>query len=169
MSGFNSEADLGAEFRRLQQRLSALERVRPRAYYSEALGEVSTASPLAVDLGGPSIEVRVNDDGLIAIFASVTMGASGGGTAHVHVYEPTDCADANTVMQTSVAPYGTPTRITSPGVQSGAERPRGGWLLFRVSPGLRTVSLRYSHTAPGTGFFKERRIWVQPVMQSIGA
>jgi hypothetical protein len=128
------------------------------------VGPLSTASKTPVDLGGPSVTVKVPQGGLVAIYARVTGQVNGGGnnaSAQVHLFEPTLLPAAPSIMT-----FNTPDpqiRYTVPGAGDvgGVASPiRAGFLVFSpVSAGKYTFSLRYSNPGAGAATFNNAGIW----------
>jgi hypothetical protein len=127
-------------------------------------GEVSTTSPAALDLGGPSVTVKVPKGALVAVLAEATMRVTGGGAnneAQVRLFEPSALPTSPKILGTGSSAFDT--RFTSPGAgnQNGASGElRGGWLTFSAGAGTRTFSLRYSRQGGGTAIFQNPKLWV---------
>jgi hypothetical protein len=126
-------------------------------------GPLPTASVPALDLGGPSVTVKVPETGLVAIYARGTgqiNGGGGGALAQIHLFEPTLLPNAPRVLEFDSA---TPQlRITTPGtgnVDGTTSLPRGGWLVFPADAGTYTFSLYYSVAGGGTGTFQNTGLW----------
>jgi hypothetical protein len=127
-------------------------------------GPLSTASGPAVDLGGPSVTVKVPRTGVVAVYARVTGQINGGGegsTAQVHLFEPTLLPSNPRIMEfTGPDPQ---IRFTVPGqgdVGGVASPVRGGFLVFSpVNPGKYTFSLRYSIQGGGAATFSNAGLW----------
>jgi hypothetical protein len=127
-------------------------------------GPISTASPLATDLGGPSVSVKVPQGGLVAIYARVTGQVNGGGnnaSAQVHLFEPTLLPNAPSIMTFNSADLQTRFTVPGPGDVGGVASPiRAGFLVFSpVSAGTYTFSLRYSNPGSGAATFFNAGIW----------
>jgi hypothetical protein len=130
------------------------------------VGPLSTASKAPVDLGGPSVKVKVPQGGLVAIYARVTGQVNGGGnnaSAQVHLFEPTVLPNSPAIMQ-----FNNPDpqiRFTVPGQADtgagGVANPaRGGFLVFSpVNPGTYQFSLRYSNPGAGAATFSNAGLW----------
>ena len=124
---------------------------------------VTTSGP-AVDLGGPSVTVKVPETGLVAVYARATGQINGGGQnalAQIHLFEPTLLPGSPRVLQ-----FDAPTpqlRITAPGTGDLDGTPtltRGGWIVFPADAGTYTFSLRYSQTGGGSATFQNTGLWV---------
>ena len=127
-------------------------------------GPLVTASGPAVDLGGPSVTVKVPETGLVAVYARGTGQINGGGNnsvAQVHLFEPTLLPGSPRVLEFSGA---TPElRITTPGTGNVDGTPtltRGGWIVFPADAGKYTFSLRYSQSGGGSATFQNTGLWV---------
>jgi hypothetical protein len=131
------------------------------------VGPLSTASKTPVELGGPSVKVKVPQGGLVAVYARVTGQVNGGGnnaSAQVHLFEPTVLPNSPTIMQ-----FNNPDpqiRFTVPGQPDaggtgGVANPaRGGFLVFSpVNPGTYRFSLRYSNPGAGAATFTNAGLW----------
>lgn len=130
-------------------------------------GEVSTTSPAAVDLGGPSVTVKVPKGALVAVLAEATMRVTGGGAqneAQVRLFEPTALPTSPQILGTGSNSFDTRFTAPGPGNQSGAGGElRGGWLIFSAGAGSRTFSLRYSRAGGGTAIFQNPKLWVSVI------
>jgi hypothetical protein len=130
-------------------------------------GDVTTTSQVPVDLGGPSVTVRVPKGGLVAILAEATMRVTGGGQnneAQVRLYEPRVLPQAPTILATGSNAF--ENRFTSPGQgnQTGTGGDlRGGWLVFSAGAGPRTFTLRYAKQGGGTAIFQNPRLWISVI------
>lgn len=130
-------------------------------------GEVSTTSPAALDLGGPSVTVKVPQGGLVAVLAEVRMRVTGGGAmneAQVRLFEPSALPTSPQILGTGSNSF--ETRFTAPGPsnQDGAGGElRGGWLIFSAGAGTRTFSLRYAKVGGGTAIFQNPKLWVSVI------
>ena len=131
------------------------------------IGPFVTASATPVDLGGPSVTVKVPETGLVAVYARATGQINGGGSdalAQVHLFEPTLLPGAPRVMQ-----FDEPTpalRITTPGtgdLDGTLTLSRGGWIVFPADAGKYTFSLRYSQSGGGSATFQNIGLWVQVI------
>ena len=128
------------------------------------IGPFVTASATPVDLGGPSVTVKVPETGLVAVYARATGQINGGGQnalALVHLFEPTLLPGSPRVLQFDGA---TPElRITAPGTGDLDGTPtltRGGWIVFPANAGKYTFSLRYSQAGGGSATFQNTGLWV---------
>ena len=129
-----------------------------------ALGESSTTSQVPVDLGGPSVTVKVPEGAMVAIQAEAAIRATGNATGRVYLTEPTLVptpakllGSASTAdFQTKYSVPGTPASGADDGV---GNKVRAGWIVMPSTPGTKTFSLRYDTTG-GTAIFKERRLTV---------
>jgi hypothetical protein len=128
------------------------------------IGPFVTASNTAVELGGPSVTVKVSDTGLVAIYARATGQINGGGNnalAQVHLFEPTLLPNSPRILQFDGT---TPElRISAPGTGDLDGTPtltRGGWIVFPVDAGTYTFSLRYSQSGGGSATFQNTGLLV---------
>ncbi len=127
-------------------------------------GPLSTASASPLDLGGPSVKVKVPQGGLVAIYARVTGQVNGGGNnaaAQVHLYEPTLLPNAPSIMTFNSADLQTRYTVPGAGDIGGVASPiRAGFLVFSpVNAGTYTFSLRYSNPGSGAATFFNPGIW----------
>lgn len=126
-------------------------------------GPLPTASAPPIDLGGPSVTVKVPFTGLVAVYARATGQVHGGGqnaAAQVHLFEPTLLPNAPRVIEFHTAQP--ELRVSAPGTgdQDGATNVvRGGFLVFPAERGTYTFSLRYSAAGGGTATFQNTGIW----------
>ncbi len=125
---------------------------------------VSTTSNSPVDLGGPSVTVKVPKGGLVGIFAETYLQQVGGGPnaeARVHLFEAASAPNSPQIIGGSSAQ---PTdHFTAPGTgnQSGVNgQLRGGWLVYSPGAGKHTFSLRYSGSGGGTALFNNSKLYV---------
>jgi hypothetical protein len=125
---------------------------------------VSTTSNTAVDLGGPSVTVKVPRSGLVAIFAETNLQVAGGGPnaeAQVRLFEPTILPNAPQIIGGSSPQLQDHFTAPGPGNQSGVNgQLRGGWLVFSAGAGTHTFSLRYSGAGGGTALFASPKLYV---------
>jgi hypothetical protein len=127
-------------------------------------GPLSTASGTPVDLGGPTVSVKVPETGLIALYARVTGQINGGGAsalARVHLFEPTLLPNSPSIMDFDGAAPQIRYTVPGPGDVGGVVSPtRGGFLVFSpVNPGIYTFSLRYSNPGGGAATFQNAGLW----------
>lgn len=127
-------------------------------------GPMSTASNAPVDLGGPSVTVKVPRTGLVAVYARVTGQVNGGGqnsNAQVHLFEPTLLPNSPAIMQFTGSDLQTRFTVPGQGDVGGVASPvRGGFLVFSpVNPGKYTFALRYSNQGGGAATFTNAGIW----------
>lgn len=120
-------------------------------------GPVSTGSASMVNLGGPSVTVKVGPSGLIAYWAKATLKSEGGGTAEVDLTLPSGYAAQ--IQTSSSSPI---TLHTEPGSDSGAFIFNTGLSTLYVGPGTKTFSLEYSDLG-GIGVFEEVELDVIPL------
>ena len=128
-------------------------------------GPLPTASAPPVDLGGPSVTVKVPFTGLVAVYARATGQVQGGNEnarAQVHLVAPNVIAGAPRILEFATAQP--QLRVTSPGVgdASGDGTPaltRGGFLVFPAERGTYTFSLQYSQAGGGTALFQNAGLW----------
>ncbi len=120
-------------------------------------GPVSTGSSSRVDLGGPSVTVKVGPSGLIAYWIKARLKSVGGGTAKVVLLDST--GEASQIESSS---SGAITYYTKPESNSGTFIFNPGLSTDYVGPGTRTISLQYLDTA-GTGVFEELELVVIPL------
>jgi hypothetical protein len=125
---------------------------------------VSTTSNSPVDLGGPSVTVKVPKGALVGIFAEADLQVAGGGPsseAQVRLFEPTilptspEIIGGNTTKLTD--------HFTAPGTGNNTGvngQLRGGWLIFSPGAGTHTFSLRYSGAGGGTALFANPKLYV---------
>ena len=148
--------------------------IRPRAvdafktnlmHFNVLNTTVSTTSNTPVDLGGPSVTVKVPKGGLVEIFAEANMQLAGGGPnalAQVHLFEPTVLPAGAKILGSS-----SPTlddRFTATGDGNGASgQLRGGWLVFSPGAGSHTFRLAYSGAGGGTAIFAGTKLYVSVV------
>jgi len=129
-----------------------------------ALNESSTTSTVPVDLGGPSVSVKVPEGAMIAIQAEAAIRTTGNNTGRVYLTEPT-LAPTPTKVLGSGATADFQTKYSVPGTAaSGADdgvasKVRAGWIVMPSTAGTKTFSLRYDTTG-GTAIFKDRRLTV---------
>jgi hypothetical protein len=134
---------------------------------AELKSTVTTTSNTPVDLGGPSVTVKVPKGGLVEVFAEVNLQVAGGGPnseAQVRLFEPTILPTAPQIIGGS-SPQLTD-HFTAPGTgnQTGVNgQLRGGWLVFSPGAGPHTFSLRYSGAASGTALFADPKLYVAVV------
>ena len=125
---------------------------------------VTTASPTPVDLGGPTVTVKVPKGGLVAVHVQATMSITGGGQQNQAELSlvgtgPSGLAAPQTILTTGSATPGT--RYTVPGSPDGVSSvARGGWLVFSPGAGDKAFSIRYSKTGAGTAIFSNPKLWV---------
>lgn len=125
---------------------------------------VSTTSNTPVDLGGPSVTVKVPKGGLVGIFAEANLQQIGGGPtaeARVHLYDPASVPTQPQIIGGSTAQI--TDHFTAPGTgnQTGVNgQLRGGWLVFSPGAGTHTFSLRYSGSGGGTALFAGTKLYV---------
>ena len=143
----------------------AVDPFRTNLMRSAALNStVTTTSNTAVDLGGPSVTVKVPKGGLVGIFSEVNLQVAGGGPnseAQVRLFEPTILPASPQIIGGS-----SPTltdHFTAPGTgnQTGVNgQLRGGWLVFSQGAGTHTFSLRYAGAGGGTAIFANPKLYV---------
>lgn len=127
-------------------------------------GPLPTASAPPVDLGGPSVTVKVPFTGLVAIYARATAEVDGGNenaAAQVHLVAPGVIAGAPRILEFASSD---PTlRVTTPGPGDAGDGTsaltRGGFLVFPAEKGTYTFSLQYSAAGGGTAIFQNTGIW----------
>jgi hypothetical protein len=114
---------------------------------------------------GPSVTVEVGASGLVAVWAEARILDFGASEARVQLFEPTDLSSCPTILRGNSATNGVfETKGTLPGNDAGTTG-AGSVLVFRVSPGVRTFTLRYGGN-PNAGFtygVDFKRLWVQPL------
>jgi hypothetical protein len=123
--------------------------------------EESTTSTTIGDLAtvGPSVTVNVPSSGIIAIRAQADVKGDGGGGGAVHI----NCGTGNFAQLFSASGASYSTVSTLPGSTAGTTF-NSGWLVFDLDPGAVTCRLTYRRIgASGTGFFKNRTLWVMAV------
>ena len=125
---------------------------------------VSTTSNDPVDLGGPSVTVKVPKGALVGVFAEVSLQVPGGGQnaeARVHLFEPTILPNSPQIIGGSTAQLNDHFTAPGPGNQSGVSgQLRGGWLVFSPGAGPHTFSMRYSGAGGGTAIFAGPKLYV---------
>jgi len=120
-------------------------------------GPVSTGSASRVDLGGPSVTVKVGPSGLIAFWATAKLKSVGGGTAKITLLDSR--GEAPQIESSASSPI---TFYTKPESDSGTFIFNAGLSTDYVGPGTRTISLQYSDTG-GTGVFEDVELVVIPL------
>jgi hypothetical protein len=109
--------------------------------------------------------VQVGASGLVAVWAEGRIIDFGAAEARVQLFEPTDLSSCPTILRgNSATNGGLETKRTIPGNDAGTTG-TGSVLIFRVSPGVHTFTLRYGGT-PDAGFtygVDFKRLWVQPL------
>lgn len=125
---------------------------------------LSTTSNAVVDLGGPTVTVKVPKGGLVEVFAEVNLQVAGGGQnseARVHLFEPTILPNSPQVIGGNTAQLNDHFTAPGPGNQTGVNGElRGGWLVFSPGAGPHTFSLRYSGAGGGTALFAGPKLYV---------
>ena len=127
-------------------------------------GPLPTASAPPIDLGGPSVTVKVPFTGLVAVYARGTGQVQGGGAdarAQIHLVAPGVIAGAPRILEFASAE---PTlRVTTPGPGDAGDGTsaltRGGFLVFPAQKGTYTFSLQYSQAGGGTATFENAGLW----------
>jgi hypothetical protein len=106
---------------------------------------------------GPSVNVNVSSNRLVAVYVEATMFATGGGEAQVWIAEGGNCRTK--VLGTA---SGSPvTRHSVPGDTAGSGA-SGGWVLLRTTAaGPQNIGLRYENSGSGATF-DDRFIAVVP-------
>ncbi len=120
-------------------------------------GPVSTGSASTVDLGGPSVTVKVGPSGLVAFWATATLKSVGGGTADVTLEEPSGSSVQIHNSSSSAITY-----YTEPGSNNGTIIFNAGLSTDHVGSGNKTFKLEYSDSG-GTGVFEEVELVVIPL------
>jgi len=128
------------------------------------LGEASTTSKVPVDLGGPSVSVKVPEGAMVAIQAEAAIRATGNAQGRVYLTEPTLVPTPSQLLGSGstndfTTRYSVPGTSASGATDGVASKVRAGWIVMPSTPGVKTFSLRYDTTA-GTAIFKERRLTV---------
>jgi hypothetical protein len=125
---------------------------------------VTTTSNAVVDLGGPSVTVKVPKGGLVQVFAEVNLQVAGGGPnseARVHLFEPTILPNSPQIIGGNTAQLNDHFTAPGPGNQTGVNgQLRGGWLVFSPGAGPHTFSLLYSGAGGGTALFAGPKLYV---------
>ncbi len=127
------------------------------------VGPLPTASVPAIDLGGPSVTIRVPQTGLVAIYARGTGEIDGGGNnalGQIHLFEPTLFPNAPRIIEFDSA--NPELRISTPGtgnLDGTSSLTRGGWIVFPAEEGTYTFSLFYSVAGGGTANFQNTGLW----------
>ena len=120
-------------------------------------GPVSTGSASMVDLGGPSVTVKVGPSGMVAFWATASLKSEGGGTAEITLVEPSGYAPQ--LKNSSSSPI---TLYTQPGSDSGTNIFNAGLSTNYVGSGNKTFTLEYSDSG-GIGVFEEVELVVIPL------
>jgi hypothetical protein len=127
-------------------------------------GPLPTASAPPIDLGGPSVTVKVPFTGLVAVYARATAQVQGGGAnarAQAHLVAPGVIDGAPRILEFATAQP--QLRVTTPGPgDAGDGTPvltRGGFLVFPAEQGTYTFSLQYSQAGGGTATFQNTGLW----------
>ncbi|HTU14429.1 MAG TPA: hypothetical protein VMF31_04470 [Solirubrobacterales bacterium] len=128
------------------------------------LGESSTTSQTPVDLGGPSVSVKVPEGAMLAIQAEAAIRATGNAQGRVYLTEPSLVPTPARVLSSGATAdfqtkYSTPGSTASGADDGVASKVRAGWIVMPSTPSTKTFSLRYDTTG-GTAIFKERRLTV---------
>jgi hypothetical protein len=114
---------------------------------------------------GPEVTVDVGPSGLVSVYAQAQIQDFGGTEGRVQLFEPNSLASCPTILRGNPASNGgIDVKKTLPGDDRGTTG-LGAPVVFRVSPGVRTFTLRYGST-PDAGFsvnFSNRLLWVQPL------
>jgi len=131
---------------------------------SAVLGESSTTSQTPVDLGGPTVTVKVPEGAMLAIQAEASIRATGNAQGRVYLTEPTLVPTPAQVLASGATAnfqtkYSTPGSSASGADAGVASKVRAGWIVMPSTPGTKTFTLRYDTTG-GTAIFKERRLTV---------
>jgi hypothetical protein len=125
---------------------------------------LSTTSNTPVDLGGPTVTVKVPKGGLVEIFAEGNLAVAGGNQnseARIHLFDPTSVPNTPQIIGGNSAQL--TDHFTAPGTgnQTGVNgQLRGGWLVFSPGAGSHTFSLRYSGAGGGTALFSNTKLYV---------
>jgi hypothetical protein len=131
---------------------------------AELKSTVSTTSATPVDLGGPSVTVKVPKGGLVGIFSEVSLQAVGAGNnnqAQVRLFEPTAVPASPMIIGGTSNVLDDRFTAPGPGNDAGVNgQLRGGWLVFSPGAGKHTFSLRYSVAGGGTGLFANPKLYV---------
>ncbi len=120
-------------------------------------GPVSTGSSSVVDLGGPSVTVKVGPSGLVAFWATARLKSVGGGTAEVTLEEPSGSSVQIQNSSSSAITY-----YTKPESNSGTIIFNAGLSTDFVGSGNKTFKLEYSDSG-GTGTFENVELVVIPL------
>ena len=122
------------------------------AMYKAVPDEASTTSSTPVSQGGPAITVTVPEGGLIDVKAITDLRITANGNG---------CANAYILTGLQVIPIASH-------CDAGYVRNRSAGASFEFTPGTqRTFSLGYAITDSTTGasaFFRNRKLWVSPVL-----
>ncbi len=131
------------------------------------IGESSTTSTTPVDLGGPSVTVKVPAGAMLAIQAEAAIRATGNAQGRVYLTEPTLVPIPSQVLKSGSTQkfqtkYSVPGSGASGAADGVASKVRAGWIVMPSTPGTKTFSLRYD-TTTGTAIFKNRRLTVSVI------
>ena len=150
----------------------------PKLQFASVSGGVSTDQDTYQDLGGPSLNVDVPASGLVEVYAQVTFDQNEGavalydGSSAANGQDPTCGTNPPTdtgLLHIDPTAAGQPMPVatgTSPnpiGVICGSLGPPSS-VLFQLSPGSHTLSLRYASCGcPGPDpTFANRKLWATP-------
>jgi hypothetical protein len=152
----------------------------PKIQFASVSGGVTTDQDTYQDLGGPSLTVDVPASGLVEVWAQVGLDVNAGavalydGASPAAGQDPTICgpqgpggppgiifADPTSVPATPPVTVGTG---TTPGIFACGSLGPPAPLLFQMSQGTHTLSLRYASCGcpGGDPEFSNRKLWASP-------
>lgn len=135
-----------------------------RRGYAEVLTEQTRSNASFGDLTtvGPQVTVDVPSGGLVFVFAEVETRWDGGDASSIGITEATDIP-ATEILEGSGGGDDYAKLWVAPGAVAGVDtRTDAGALVFPATAGTRTYKLVY-RIPSGTGFFKNRKLWVWTV------
>jgi hypothetical protein len=152
----------------------------PKIQSASDSGGVSSSSTTYEDLGGPSLTVTVPASGLVEVYAQVTIGGDSGdvglfdGNSLADGQDPT-CGPQGPGTDSGLIAVDPGSAPSDPIVMATGTTPDvlvgcGSFgpptpVLFQLSPGTHTLSLRYATSACGCGgttTFSDRKLWASP-------
>lgn len=129
-----------------------------RRGYSEVLTSQTRAAGAIGDLAtvGPSVDVTVPANGLVAVQAQVDLFVTTSGNAVVYLVE--DGVSIGQILATAVTAF--ETRYSAPSDSDGGTlKGQAGLIVFPASAGAHTYKLQYQGFT-NTGNFRNRKLWV---------
>lgn len=129
--------------------------------YDAVATEESTTSTSYTDLStaGPSVSIDVPANGFVYVYAEADIKCDGY-SGYVGLYEATDYASAQAIMEVNSATY--VERASAPGSSGGTTRSTNlsGFIQVPATQGARTYTMKYKVDSSGTAYFKNRKLWV---------